>query len=121
MGQATIGLVLDCADPEMLAEFWAAALGYTLVGTAGSYTMLLPPEGGPQFLLQRVHEAKSGKNRMHFDIHAPDVAAEARRLVGLGAHPVGDGVHSEHGNRWVVMVDPEGNEFCVCDGGSGGG
>ena len=43
MSQATIGLVLECADPEVLAEFWAAALGYTLVGTAGNYTMLLPP------------------------------------------------------------------------------
>ena len=118
---AQLGLVLDCHDPEGLATFWSQALGYDLIGGAGSYVLLLPPGGepGPQFLLQRVPESKQTKNRMHFDIHVADIEAEASRLVGLGAARVQPEALSEHGNNWVLLRDPEGNEFCVCDGGSG--
>jgi predicted enzyme related to lactoylglutathione lyase len=113
-----LGLVLDCADPDRLAEFWAAALGYTHVGAAGSYVLLVSSEpGAPKLLLQRVPEPKSGKNRMHLDIEVPDIEAEARRLVGLGATRIADEPLAEHGTTWVLMSDPEGNEFCVCDGG----
>ena len=113
---ADLGLVLDCADPERLAPFWAAALGYTTVGAAGSYVMLLP-EGrpGPQLLLQRVPESKAGKNRMHADLHVPDIEAEARRLEALGATRADPEPLREHGHAWIRMADPEGNEFCVCD------
>lgn len=75
-------------------------------------------EPGQQFLLQRVPEPKQTKNRMHFDIHVGDIEAEASRLVGLGAVLVQPKVLSEHGNNWVLLRDPEGNEFCVCDSGS---
>jgi hypothetical protein len=76
---AQLGLVLDCHDPEALATFWSQALGYDLIGGAGSYVLLLPPSGekGAQFLLQRVPEPKQTKNRMHFDIHVGDIEAEA--------------------------------------------
>jgi len=116
---AHLGLVLDCLDPEKLASFWTEALGYQNIGAAGSYSLLLPPEGqaGPQLLLQQVPEPKSSKNRMHFDIHAADIEAEATRLAGLGATRVHDDPLSEHGGSWVLMQDPEGNEFCVCDSG----
>jgi predicted enzyme related to lactoylglutathione lyase len=115
-----IGLVLDCADPPRLAEFWAPALGYVSLGEAGAYVMLLPNgRPGPKLLLQKVPEPKTVKNRMHLDIETPDVAAEAARLEALGARRVQpDEVH-EHGTTWIVMADPEGNEFCVCDGGAG--
>jgi len=118
---AQLGLVLDCHDPEKLATFWSAALGYELIGGAGNYVLLLPPGGdaGPQFLLQRVPEPKETKNRMHFDIHVPDIETEAARLVELGAERVDPDQRSEHGNNWVLLQDPEGNEFCVCDGGAG--
>jgi predicted enzyme related to lactoylglutathione lyase len=118
---AQLGLVLDCHDPERLATFWSKALGYDLIGGAGSYVLLLPPgaEKGPQFLLQRVPEPKQTKNRMHFDIHVADIEAEASRLIGLGAVRVKPEALSEHGNNWVLLRDPEGNEFCVCDGGTG--
>jgi predicted enzyme related to lactoylglutathione lyase len=117
-----MGLVLDCADPEALAGFWAPALGYTTVGSAGSYVMLLPAEGdGPQLLLQRVGEAKAAKNRMHFDIHVADIAAEADRLVALGARRLEADPLEEHGTNWFLMADPEGNEFCICDSGSSPG
>lgn len=118
---AQLGLVLDCHDPESLATFWSQALGYDVIGGAGSYVLLLPAGGdaGPQFLLQRVPEPKETKNRMHFDIHVVDIEAEASRLVDLGAERVHPRALSEHGNNWVLLRDPEGNEFCVCDGGTG--
>ena len=115
---AQLGLVLDCADPEKLAEFWAPALGYVNLGTAGAYVALFPDgEPGPKLLLQRVDEPKAGKNRMHFDIEVRDIHVEADRLVSLGATVVSEGPLCEHGSSWLLMTDPEGNEFCVCDGG----
>lgn len=112
------GLVLDCADPDRLAEFWAAALLYSNVGSAGTYVALYPRQGdGPKLLLQRVTEPKSAKNRMHLDIEASDIHAEAERLTLLGARRLTDSITHEHGTTWILMADPEGNEFCVCDGG----
>ena len=117
-----MGLVLDCEDPEKLATFWAPALGYTSVGSAGNYVMLLPAEGdAPQLLLQKVPEPKAAKNRMHLDFHVVDIEAEADRLIALGARRVEDESLEEHGTQWFLMEDPEGNEFCVCDSGSSAG
>ena len=116
---AHFGLVLDCADPEPLAKFWSEALGYTNVGSAGSYVALYPRQGnGPKLLLQRVTEPKTAKNRMHLDIETPDIEREATRLIGLGARRLTDSTCSEHGSAWLLMADPEGNEFCICDNGS---
>ena len=115
---AKLGLVLDCADPEGLAEFWSAAIGYTTLGGAGSYVVLVDESGQqPKLLLQGVSEPKSGKNRMHFDIETPTVDEEVSRLEALGATRLEAGAIEEHGNRWVVLADPEGNEFCVCNAG----
>ena len=119
MAEARIGLVLDCADPEALSRFWEQALGLQRLGAAGAYVLLASPSGAlPKFLLQRV---KLAKNRMHLDIETPDVDAEGERLEGIGARRLDRHARTEHGSRWVVMADPEGNEFCVCDGGAGGG
>jgi predicted enzyme related to lactoylglutathione lyase len=57
------------------------------------------------------------KNRMHVDIEVPDIHAEAARLVALGATRVSEQPLTEHGTNWLLMTDPEGNEFCVCDAG----
>ena len=115
---ASIGLVLDCDDPELLSRFWSAALGYTIAGRAGSYVVLTDPtRRGPKLLLQRVPEAKTTKNRMHLDIDTRHVDSEVDRLCQLGAGRRDADAHCEHGTRWVVLADPEGNEFCVCDGG----
>ena len=114
----TIGLVLDCRDPEVLADFWVPALGYERIGAAGQYVLLLPSQAGvPKLLLQQVPEEKVVKNRMHFDVEVADIDAEASRLEGLGARRVLSEAQVEHGSRWHLMTDPEGNEFCVCDGG----
>ena len=118
---AKIGLVLDCTDPNRLADFWSSALGYVNVGAAGQYVALLPPPGSnaPKLLLQQVAEPKVAKNRMHLDIETPDIQTEADRLTAHGARRVRDDICSEHGTAWVLMEDPEGNEFCVCNGGAG--
>ena len=114
-----LGLVLDCVDPARLAAFWASALGYTNLGAAGSYVLLVDEHGGrPKLLLQGVPEPKAVKNRMHFDIETPDIETEATRLEGLGARRIQTEPRHEHGTNWIVMTDPEGNEFCVCDGGN---
>jgi predicted enzyme related to lactoylglutathione lyase len=113
-----IELVLDCADPERLAGFWSEALGYRRRGAAGQYVALSPPEGedGPPLILQGVAEGKSAKNRLHIDVLAEDIEAEAERLVALGAtRPRADTIE-EHGHRWILLADPEGNELCVCEG-----
>ena len=116
---ASLGLVLDCADPEPLARVWSAAIGYTTLGSAGNYVLLVDEAGRqPKLLLQRVSEPKTGKNRMHLDIETPAVDEEVARLEALGARRIGDDAIEEHGTRWVVMADPEGNEFCVCNAGS---
>jgi predicted enzyme related to lactoylglutathione lyase len=113
------GLVLDCADADRMASFWAAALGYQNLGSAGAYVALYPRSGGgPKLLLQRVDEPKTVKNRMHLDIEVTDIQHEAERLVALGARMVQQEPCSEHGSTWMLMTDPEGNEFCVCDAGA---
>jgi predicted enzyme related to lactoylglutathione lyase len=115
MTDATIGLVLDCADPDALAAFWSEALGMQNVGVVGNYVVLVSSSGTlPRFLLQRVEEPKSAKNRMHLDIETPHVDEEAGRLEALGARRLEAGMRTEHGFSWMVMADPEGNEFCVC-------
>ncbi len=110
-----IELVLDCADLDLMTRFWTAALGYEPAGSAAQYAVLRDRDGRrPRLLLQRVDEPKSAKNRMHMDVTAPDIETEAHRLEGLGATRVPDGRLAELGTEWIQMVDPEGNEFCVC-------
>lgn len=116
-----ISLVLDCRDPEGLAPFWATALGYVSIGAVENYVMLVPDSRpGPKLLLQQVPEERIAKNRMHLDIEVPDIESVADRLSKLGAHRVSRDIEAEHGSRWIVMTDPEGNEFCGCDGGAPG-
>ena len=112
---ANIDIVIDCADPDALAEFWAAALGYRKIGRFDEYFVLMPNDAGhPPLLLQHVPEGKEGKNRLHFDVRHDDVEAEVTRLESLGARRIDVG--QGEGRKWVPMADPEGNEFCVCPG-----
>lgn len=121
MSTERLGLVLDCIDPLALAPFWAAALDYRFLGHVENYALLVPDgRPGPKLLLQKVPETKSVKNRMHIDIETSDIEGEAARLETLGARRVSPGAMSEHGSTWILMTDPEGNEFCICDGGPGG-
>jgi predicted enzyme related to lactoylglutathione lyase len=107
-------ILIDSADPETAARFWAAATGWVPHESDADFASLREPGGSGPFLeLLRVPEAKTVKNRLHVDV-APlpggDVQAEARRLAEAGAVriDVGQGQVS-----WEVLADPEGNEFCV--------
>jgi hypothetical protein len=115
--KARVELVLDCAEPKLLATFWREALGYRDYYSDASLAVLVPNEGiASPLLLQRVPEAKAGKNRMHLDIVVNDIEAEIQRLQTLGAHRIDEDVQSFGGTQWVRMSDPEQNEFCVSTG-----
>ena len=108
-------VVIDCSDLDRSARFWAGVLGYTpgRAGT-GSYRSLEPESGvGIEVLLQRVPDVKRQKNRLHLDLRTPDLGAEVERVLGLGATLLTSRPVTEHGWRWHILADPDGNEFCV--------
>ncbi len=109
----TIGMItIDTVDPHRLADFWTKALGTSIQHDWGEFLILAAAtEGGPQLGLQRVDEPTPGKNRVHFDAHVADRAAEVARLVGLGATELAE--HTVPGLTWTVLADPDGNQFCV--------
>jgi predicted enzyme related to lactoylglutathione lyase len=108
-------IVIDCSDLDRSARFWAAVLGYTAGRPApGPYRSLTPEDGaGIEVLLQRVPDAKQGKNRLHLDLRTADLAAEVGRILGLGASQLTRQPVTEDGSRWHILADPDGNEFCV--------
>jgi predicted enzyme related to lactoylglutathione lyase len=115
--KARVELVLDCADPKRLANFWREALDYREYYTDADLAVLVPKEGiASPLLLQGVPEPKAGKNRMHLDIVVDDIEAEIHRLQELGARRIDEWAQSFGGTRWVRMSDPEQNEFCVSTG-----
>ena len=115
--KATLEIVLDCREPKTLAKFWCEALDYREYYADANLAVLVPKQGDASpLLLQGVPERKAGKNRMHVDIVVDDVEAEVHRLQALGARRIDEGVQSFGGTRWVIMSDPEQNEFCVSTG-----
>ncbi|MEU0163028.1 VOC family protein [Streptomyces sp. NPDC006261] len=108
-------LVIDAADPELLAAFWSDLLGRPVVDRTGPY-IWLRRENGQGLGFQRTDEPKSVKNRMHFDISSSDPAAERSRVEALGGRRLEE--YADGG--FLVMADPEGNEFCVVPEGSVG-
>ena len=116
----SIEIGIDCNDPERLAPFWAAALGYAVgdLDAAGTYLDLVPPGRlYPVVYLQRVSEPKITKNRLHLDLVVADPAGEVARLTDLGASSAGDPQTGSEGGWGQVMTDPDGNELCVCAAG----
>jgi len=113
-----MGVTIDCADPEGLADFWTNAIGFTQrEGDGGPYVTISGSNldrAVNHLTFQKVPEGKSAKNRVHLDIFVDDIADEVERLVALGATvltPVGDPSHL--GFVVVVLADPEGGEFCI--------
>jgi Glyoxalase-like domain len=116
-------LAIDCADPHRLAEFWCAVLGYVVQGEDDGFVTIgspVAPEGQnrlgpvpPTLTFAQVPEGKTIKNRLHLDINPTDREQddEVRRLLDLGARPADVGQSDDV--SWVVLADPEGNEFCV--------
>jgi predicted enzyme related to lactoylglutathione lyase len=108
-------ITVDCADVTLVGRFWETVLGWPLeIEPDGSDSWLENPAGGPNMLFQRVPEPKWVKNRVHLDLGPTDRTRdeEVERLQGAGATIVGDH-RKPDGTGWVVMADPEGNEFCV--------
>jgi len=105
-----IHIVLDCTDPQKLAEFWSQALGYAVSGFADQWGMMKGPHDGDVFLQQKVPEPKTGKNRLHLDVRSQDFATAVEQALALGATRADD-IYA--GGRWQVLRDPEGNEFCI--------
>ena len=119
-------VVVDCRDMHAQAAWWAAAIGWQKAFEADDEVMLVPPhaftkgpslppeERGPGLCFVQVPEGKTVKNRLHLDL-APraedDQDAEVERLLELGATRVDVGQGEDV--PWVVLADPEGNEFCV--------
>jgi predicted enzyme related to lactoylglutathione lyase len=108
-------IVVDSLDPKSLADWWSEALGWPITyqdDTPGDEEYEIAPdaETHPSILFVPVPERKTLKNRLHFDFVPGDQAAEVARLESLGA------VRTDIGQSdvtWVVLADPEGNEFCV--------
>jgi len=110
-------MCIDTTDPDRLAAFWQSVLGWRRTFEEDDEVVLEPPAGSPEdgivpdLMFLRVPEAKAGKNRLHLEVRPDDQAAEVARLEGLGARRVDVGQGPDV--SWVVMGDPDGNEFCV--------
>lgn len=136
----TVQITFDAADPRGLGAFWCVALGYveqpppqgfadweSAMAAWGmspdrynAFYAVVDPDGvGPRIFIQQVPEPKTAKNCMHIDVgvegegveRVRNVRAHTERLVSLGATVLQE--MDENGEFWIVLQDPEGNEFCV--------
>ena len=118
-------LAIDCADPSGLARFWCSVLGYKVQDEDDGLVTIGPPmvpDGKshhgpvpPVLTFAQVPEGKTVKNRLHLDVSPTDMEQdeEVRRLLDLGARHADVGQTGDE--SWVVLADPEGNEFCVLE------
>ena len=112
-------ITIDSKDPKKLAEFWAAALDWKITYEDENEVSIELLDGSsevgriPDILFIKVPDEKIVKNRLHFDMRPQDQEAEVIRLEALGAKRIEIGQSAYQGTTWVVMADPEGNEFCV--------
>ena len=108
-------VAIDCNDPEPLIAFWSELLGTSVRSREATWIALhAVVPGGPHLAFQVVPEPKVGKNRLHLDINVRGIAAAITRTVDLGGTLVGSVVEEDEG-RYQVMLDPAGNEFCLCE------
>jgi len=104
-------VVVDCANPRVLAQFWSAVLGGAPCARDDSWHYVDPP-GWTRLAFQKVPEGKIVKNRLHLDVGVSDIAAATRQAEVLGAQRVG-GSHGDAAGSFQVLLDPEGNEWCL--------
>ncbi len=103
--------IVDALDPVALGRWWREALGWVVVNDDPDEFEIRPaPERLPGLLFAHVAEPKAVKNRLHLDFRPDDRDQEVERLLGLGATRANVGQGDQ---TWVVLADPEGNEFCV--------
>ena len=112
MGLEWEQVIVDSADPVALGRWWTEALGWVVVNDAADEFEIRPEKDRvPGLLFVPVPEAKTTKNRLHLDFRPDDRDAEVTRLLALGARHADVGQAGDE--SWVVLTDPEGNEFCV--------
>ena len=111
MGSRLWTVVVDAHDPASLARFWASVLDWTIFYESATEVVITKDDKTfPGLVFVPVPESKTIKNRLHLDFRPDDRDAEVERLLGLGAVRVDIGQGEQ---SWVVLADPEGNEFCV--------
>jgi predicted enzyme related to lactoylglutathione lyase len=109
-------VVVDAHDCEVVARFWSGVLGWRITHQSDEEWAIEPAEGSPEadvapdILVVKVPDEKVVKNRLHFDLRPKDQDAEVQRILELGATRANIG---QTDVSWVVLADPEGNEFCV--------
>jgi len=111
MGSRWYAVVVDATDPARLARWWAEVLDYRITYEAPDEVSIEGEAPGPSLVFVPAPDMKSNKNRLHIELNPEDQAAEVERLVNMGARHV-DVTQGEKAT-WVVLADPEGNEFCV--------
>ena len=113
MSISVLAISFDARNAAQLAHFWAQALHRTVnTGATGDFAVIgsaTDSRLGGLLMFHKVPEGKTVKNRLHFDLKAHDVQAEADRLTSLGAQQIRS--LAENNNRWISLRDPEGNEF----------
>jgi predicted enzyme related to lactoylglutathione lyase len=109
-------VVIDCADPRSLARFWMAFTGYVVRNGDEDWVSIGAKDGSVIIGFQRVPEAKTAKNRVHLDFATADEEIAAREIEALGATRLW--VSEDPDDAFVVLADPEGNEFCIVRGDS---
>ena len=114
MSSRIAAIAIDAVRPRVIADFWCGVLGWQVVDESDGVISIAAPDGSwPTIDVAPVPETKSVKNRLHLDLRADvsTTADELERLLGLGARltDVGQGPDA----TWVVLADPEGNEFCL--------
>ena len=109
-------VVIDSADPVALGRWWADVLGWVIVNEAADEFEIRPTQDQlPGLLFGVTADAKAAKNRLHLDFRPDDQAAEVRRFLDAGARRADVGQTGDE--PWVVLADPEGNEFCILSSG----
>ena len=111
-------ITIDCADPAALADFWSKVLDWKIGGEGDEVWIEKELKEGettdaPDILFLRNPDKKTVKNRLHLDLRPDNQAAEVDRLIALGAKTIEIGQSNYAECTWVVMADPDGNEFCV--------
>jgi predicted enzyme related to lactoylglutathione lyase len=110
-------LCIDSTDPNLVATFWQQVIGWRRTYDEADQVVLEPPAGSredgvvPDLIFLQVPEQKAIKNRLHLEVRPVDQDAEVERLIALGATRADIGQPADV--SWVVLADPEGNEFCV--------
>lgn len=108
---ALYAIVIDVNDLDTCARFWSQVLGTDILYQDERYLRLGHKGERPSVLLQKVPERHKEKNRVHIDLDVPDLEVAVSRVQDLGGHKLRQ--LSEYGIQWVVMADPDGNEFCL--------